>query len=90
VRCTWDARKAVANLQKHGVSFDIAAAVLRHPLSVTGADLGHSGREDRWITIGPAPDGRLIVVAHTEETDSLRVISARLATRNERLIYEEG
>jgi uncharacterized DUF497 family protein len=90
VRCTWDARKAVANLQKYGVSFDLAAAVLRHPLSVTGADLGHSGREDRWITIGPTPDGRLIVVAHTEETDSLRVISARLATRNERLIYEEG
>ena len=86
----WDRRKAASNLRKHGVSFEEAATALRDTLAVTGHDPGHSIGEDRFITFGVSSRGSLLAVAHTEGVDTIRIISARLATRNERKIYEEG
>ncbi len=86
----WDARKAAANRKKHGVSFEEAATVFADPLSLTGADPDHSVGEHRWITFGESVRGRLLAVAHTDEGDIIRVISARLATRHEKRLYEEG
>jgi uncharacterized DUF497 family protein len=86
----WDPRKAAANLRKHGVAFEEAATVFRDTLSVTGFDPDHSVSERRFITFGLSNTGRLIVVSHTDEGLMIRIISARLATRQERKIYEEG
>jgi uncharacterized DUF497 family protein len=86
----WDPRKAAANLRKHDVAFEEAATVFRDTLSVTGADPDHSVGERRFITFGISNTGRLIVVSHTDESLTIRIISARLATRHERKIYEEG
>jgi uncharacterized DUF497 family protein len=86
----WDPDKAASNLSKHGVSFAEAATVLRDPLSVTFFDPDHSDEEDRFITLGTSLDGRLIILAHTDRGDKVRIISARLATRRERKLYEEG
>lgn len=86
----WDTAKAAENLAKHGVSFEEAATVFRDRLSATGADPDHSVGEERFITFGVSTSGRLLVVAHTERGDTIRIISARLATRGERKIYEEG
>jgi uncharacterized DUF497 family protein len=86
----WDARKAAANRKKHGVSFEEACTALRDPLAATGADPGHSQGEARWVTFGVSDSGRLLVVAHTETGDVVRIISARVATRAERQIYEEA
>lgn len=90
MRVTWDPRKAAANLRKHRVSFEEATTALADPLSVTGADPDHSVGEDRWITFGLSNRGRLLAVAHTDEGDTIRIISARVATRPERRLYEEG
>lgn len=59
------------------------------PLAVTGADPDHSEAEERAITFGMSSQGRLLIVAHTERGDAIRIISARIATQHERHIYEE-
>ena len=73
-----------------GVSFEEASTVFRDALSATGSDPDHSVEEPRFVTFGNSSQGRLLVVAHTEEGDNIRIISARLVTRQERKIYEEG
>ena len=64
--------------------------MLRDPLSTTFPDLDHSEREARLLTIGMSLPKRLSVVAHTEEDNAIRIISARKATLHERKFYEEG
>ena len=90
MRLEWDARKARENLRKHGVSFEEAASVFFDPLSVTGDDPDHSADERRAVIFGMSSFGRLLVVAHAERGDAIRIISARRANRTERVIYEEG
>lgn len=86
----WDPAKAAENLAKHGVSFEEAATVFRDTLSATGTDPDHSVGEERFVTFGVSTSGRLLLVAHTEHGGIIRIISARLATAGERMIYEEG
>ncbi|MFZ2445293.1 MAG: BrnT family toxin [Syntrophobacteraceae bacterium] len=86
----WDQKKARANLRKHKVSFEEAATALRDPMSATGHDPDHSVGEERFITFGVSERGRLLVVAHTEEDETIRIISARVAGKGEKRIYEEG
>lgn len=86
----WDPRKAATNLRKHKVRFEEAATALKDTLSITGIDPDHSIDEFRWLTFGVSDQGRLLAVAHTEEGDVIRIISARTATNVERVLYEEG
>jgi len=86
----WDSGKAAENLAKHEVSFEEAATVFRDTLSATGRDPDHSVGEERLITFGVSSRGRLLVVSHTDHGDRIRIISAGLATKGERKIYEEG
>ena len=86
----WDAQKADSNLKKHGVSFQEAASVFGNVLSITYPDPDHSAREQRFITVGMSQSGRVLMVAHTERKDNIRIISARKTTRQERKYYEEG
>ena len=85
----WDEWKAASNLRKHGVGFDEAATAFADPLSLTIPDPDHSGVEDRFVLTGESCQGRMVVVVHTERGDSIRIISARLATRGERRAYED-
>ena len=84
----WDAQKAAENLAKHGVSFDEASTVFGDPLAGTILDPRHSTDELRFVTIGLSTSQRLIVVAHADSDDRVRIISARRATRRERRRYE--
>lgn len=86
----WDPGKAAENVAAHGVSFEEAASVFFDPPSATGADPDHSIGENRFITFGLSSSGRLLVVAHTDREDAIRIISAREATTGERKLYEEG
>jgi uncharacterized protein len=86
----WDPTKAAENLAKHGVTSQEASTVFRDPLSQTGEDPDHSVGEERFVTFGISTAGRLLVVAHTEHADTIRIISARPAGSGERKIYEEG
>lgn len=89
-RFEWDDEKAALNLRKHAVSFEEAASVFFDPLAYTFDDPDHSVGERRLLTFGFSQAGRLLVVAHAERGRSIRIISARRATRNERGIYEQG
>jgi uncharacterized DUF497 family protein len=84
----WDPRKSWANIRKHKVSFEEAATVLEYRLSVTKQDPDHSITESRFLTLGLSFKQRLVLVAHTEDSDEIRIISARLPTRSERYAYE--
>jgi uncharacterized DUF497 family protein len=86
----WDEEKNVANVRKHGVSFEEAATVFGDPLSDTFDDPDHSVEEGRFITIGTSEKGRLLMLAHTDREDRVRLISARELTKQERRNYEEG
>ena len=85
----WDPNKAAKNLVKHGVSFEEAATVFGDPLSNTYHDPDHSTAERRFIMIGLSERGRMLVVAHTDDGELVRIISAREATRRERESYDE-
>jgi len=75
---------------QHGVGFREAATVFGDPLATTFPDADHSISEHRFLTIGATVSGRLIVVAHIESDDIIRIISARVVTRHERRFYEES
>ena len=86
----WDSEKAATNLSKHGVPFDEAETVFHDPLYVDFYDPDHSEREHRYIIIGQSRQGRLLMVSYTERNDTIRIISSRDVTPEEREAYEEG
>jgi uncharacterized protein len=86
----WDPKKAESNREKHGVSFEEAATAFGDTLSVTIPDPAHSEGERRFILIGMTAAQRLVVVAHTERGDNIRIVNARPATRKETRDYEQG
>lgn len=89
LRFLWDPRKATANARKHGVGFGEATTVFNDPLSVTIDDPDHSADEQRFLLLGLSNRRRVLVVAHAERGESIRIISARRASRRERQTYEE-
>jgi hypothetical protein len=93
VRFIWDERNNDANKRKHGVSFEIALLVFDDPYHLTRQDREVDG-ETRWQTIGFVNGIQVLLVAHTvEEADdeeTIRIISARRATPQERKIYAQG
>lgn len=86
----WDQSKAASNLKKHGVSFEEAKTVFDNPLAVIFDDEAHSVDEQREIIIGHSRQNRLLLIAFTERSGNVRIISARLSTRNERKDYEQN
>jgi uncharacterized DUF497 family protein len=91
----WDPVKERVNQRKHDVSFERAATVFRDPNHISIYDDDHSEVEDRWLTLGLDSSGTLTVVMHTYDERgpndaTIRVISARKATRNEARQYEES
>jgi uncharacterized DUF497 family protein len=87
----WDSDKARGNIVRHSVTFEEATTVFGDLLSMTIPDPLHSHiGEERFVTIGVSHRGRLLVVVHRDRGDRVRIISARKATRRERVEYEEG
>lgn len=89
----WDPAKAKKNLKKHKVSFEKATEIFLDPLQVTILDEKHSINEERWITLGNTKEHKLHLVVHTATTYyqdqiTIRIISARAATRHEQRQYE--
>ncbi len=90
MRFEWDPEKEAGNLRKHGVSFEEATTVFGDALAATISDAKHSELEIRFVTMGMSSGHRLLVVAHTDAETSVRIISARTATAQERRRYESG
>jgi len=89
LRFEWDRKKAASNLFKHKVSFEEALTVFGDPLARIFDDEDHSFEERREIIAGTSAKARLLIVCFTSEHDSVRIFSARRATRSEREDYEE-
>jgi len=85
----WDPKKAKSNCRKHRVSFEESATVFNDILSITYSDPDHSASEERFLTVGMSAASRLLVIAHTDHGERIRIISARAATQKERKQYEE-
>jgi len=86
----WHPRKAQANIRKHDVSFVEAVSVFSDPLARIFSDEEHSADEPREIIIGHSRAGRLLLVCFTDRaSDSVRIISARRATKKELQDYED-
>jgi uncharacterized protein len=86
----WDPAKAERNRRSHRVSFEEAATVFGDPLALTYGDPDHSISEQRFITIGTSGGNKVLIVAHADREERIRIISARKATRLEREEYEEN
>jgi uncharacterized DUF497 family protein len=86
----WDPEKAEKNTRKHEVNFEEACSVFDDPLFITVLDEEHSTDEERFITIGLSDRNRLLLVAHAEQNNRIRIISARKATKNEEKFYQEA
>lgn len=86
----WDPRKAKVNLAKHGVSFEEAMTVFGDLLARIFDDEEHSEDEKREIIVGHSIQQHLVLVSFTCVEDTIRLLSARKATRQERKDYEEN
>jgi uncharacterized protein len=90
IEFVWDPTKAATNLGKHGVAFEEAVTVCADTASLTIPDPLHSLGESRFVLLGRSLAGRLLAVVHVERGDTIRIISARIATRKERKTYERN
>jgi hypothetical protein len=87
----WDAAKAAANRRKHGVSFDEASTAILDPFAIILEDEAHSQLQERRIAIGMSIRSRTLFVVHLEQDEkTIRIISARKATANEKRDYEDN
>ena len=90
MRFEWDDEKAVANLNKHGVSFGEATEVFYDPDALEGYDAEHSTEESRFFIIGLSSRRMLYVICAERVNEAVRIISARKAVRKEREEYERA
>jgi len=84
----WNHQKAEINSQKHGVTFDEASTVFGDTLSVTFPDVEHSIQEERYLIIGLSSKNIILIISHVYRDESIRIISARQATKREQKFYE--
>ena len=86
----WNPAKATSNLKKHGVSFDEAKSVFYDELALQFFDDDNSEDEDRFLMLGASSEARVLLVCHCERDtgNTIRIISARKATKNERQFYQ--
>ena len=90
MKFTWNWLKAEVNRDKHGISFEEATSCFNDRHQVAFYDPDHSEDEDRELLIAHSNLGRLLLVSYTARGSSIRIISARRATRHEAHTYAQG
>ncbi|MFN7476348.1 MAG: BrnT family toxin [Burkholderiales bacterium] len=91
IKFEWNTTKAITNQKKHGVSFEEARSVFYDEFAIQFFDEESSGHEDRFLMLGLSDNANLLIVCHCErdEGESIRIISARKATKTESKFYFE-
>lgn len=89
---TWDTAKALSNFEKHGVSFEEGATIFTDTSSLDWEDLLHSFAEPRRKRVGKSANGRILMLIYTvrrlgDGKETIRIISTRQASRDERQAY---
>jgi uncharacterized DUF497 family protein len=88
VKVAWDEAKNVANQRKHGISFEEAKELFVSRIDYLEIfDDAHSDIEDRFIAVGPVSRGLVLIVWTERDEDTIRIISARWATKHEQNLY---
>jgi uncharacterized protein len=85
----WDSRKNATNHRKHGIFFEEAVTVFLDPSARIFDDPDHSSDEVREIIVGHSVRLRILIVCFTEREEKVRIISARVATKRERISHEQ-
>ena len=88
----WDVDKEKVNITKHKLNFTDACHAFSDPFQLNLYDSWHSDDEDRWVVIGEIPVMKVVIVVHTvrlheDGSGTVRIISARRATKKERVTY---
>jgi uncharacterized DUF497 family protein len=86
----WDENKQQQNQQKHRISFEEATTVWTDPFALIAPDPTHSIIEKREWIIGESYESRVLVVVFTMREETIRIISARPASKSERKKYVES
>jgi uncharacterized protein len=91
LKIEWDSAKSRDNLRKHGISFEEAASVFYDDNALLLADPDHSLDEDRFVLLGLSTALRVLLVCHCYRTEDeiIRIVSARKASKAERLAYTQ-
>ena len=92
MRFEWDPEKNRANYRKHGIRFEEAQTAFFDEEAILFEDPDHSDNEDRFLLLGLSSLARALVVVHClrGRGDTIRIISARKATKSEREAYARG
>ena len=93
IKFEWDEAKAKSNITKHGISFEEAKSVFFDEYAIQFYDDESSQlEEDRFLMLGSSNEANILLVCHCErhEGETIRIISARKATKSERKYYEGG
>lgn len=92
IELEWDPKKGIENKKKHGVSFEEARSVFYDEYALQFYDDEHSSHEERFLMLGLSSETRVLLVCHCERDDgnSIHIISARKATKNEKAHYQGG
>lgn len=85
----WDEKKAIANIEKHNISFDESKSAFHDENGIFYFDEKHSNIENRFILLGNTKNNITVIIAYTIRNYKIRIISCRAANKNERIIYEE-
>ena len=90
IKFEWDITRATSNKKKHGISFEEAQSVFYDEFAVQFFDEENSVSENRFLMLGFSDEARLLIVCHCERDESniVRIISARKATKNESNYYQ--
>lgn len=81
----WDERKRISNLLKHGIDFQDLTEVFGDPTAYEYLAADEYG-EQRCVLVGPMRN-RIIAVIYTIRGTRIRIISARIARRQERELW---
>jgi hypothetical protein len=92
IKFEWNPTKALTNVKKHGISFEEAKSVFFDDFALQFFDQENSGTEDRFLMLGMSIETNLLLICHCERDDgnTIRLISARKATKNESKNYQRG
>ncbi len=87
----WDENKNLINQRKHGISFEEARTVFHDVFAILFDDPDHSGHEERFLIVGMSLSKGICLVSHCYRgnDDTIRIISARKATKREQSVYDE-
>ena len=93
MKFTWDRKKEITNIKKHGVSFEQASYVFADPFALNSYDEEQSQDEERWVLLGKSLNETILLVVHTfrdsDGEEFVRIISARKATKKEEKSYNK-